>query len=110
MIVSLPIIDITITAIITISIFSLVDYYSYNFLITPTVSAEPVPDNNGVIMYNYPEIQHSVYNPLILSSWGLAYHTEYENTGDKKTKEYFINTANWLVDNAKDKEGGRYSI
>ena len=26
------------------------------------------------------------------------------NTGDIKAKEYFINTANWLVNNAKTKK------
>ena len=100
----------TITAIIAISIFSLVNYYFYNFLVTPTVSAEPVLDDQGIIMYNYSEVQGSVYNPLILASWGLEYYAKYENTGDKQSKEYFINTANWLVDNAKDKEEGKYSI
>jgi hypothetical protein len=102
----------TITAIIVISIFSIIDYYhSYNFLVTlSTVSAEPVIDDNGVIMYIYPGFQRSVYNPLTLSSGGLSYLTEYENTGDMESREFFINTANWLVDNAKYKEGGRYSI
>ena len=102
----------TITAIIVISIFSIVDYYnSYNFLVTlSTVSAEPVLDDNGVIKYIYPGFQHSVYNPLTLSSGGLTYLSEYENNGDMESREFFINTANWLVDNAKYKEGGRYSI
>jgi heparosan-N-sulfate-glucuronate 5-epimerase len=111
MITSPPIVYTTITIIITISIFSLIDYYSFDFLTTSiTVIAEPIPDDDGVIMYNYPEIEDSVYNPLILSSWGLEYYTKYENSGDKESKEYFINTANWLVDNAKYKEGGKYSI
>lgn len=102
----------TITAIIVISIFSIVDYYnSYNFLVTlSTVSAEPVLDDNGVIKYIYPGFQHSVYNPLTLSRGGLTYLSEYENNGDMQSREFFINTANWLVDNAKYKEGGRYSI
>jgi heparosan-N-sulfate-glucuronate 5-epimerase len=112
MITSPPIVYTTITIIITISIFSLIDYYSFDSLVTlkTTVIAEPIPDDDGVIMYKYPEIEYSVYNPLILSSWGLEYYTKYENSGDKEFKEYFINTANWLVDNAKDKEGGKYSI
>ena len=102
----------TITAIIVISIFSIVDYYnSYNFIVTvSTVSAERVLDDNGVIKYIYPGFQHSVYNPLTLSSGGLTYLSEYENNGDMQSREFFINTANWLVDNAKYKEGGRYSI
>ncbi|HJT83227.1 MAG TPA: D-glucuronyl C5-epimerase family protein [Nitrososphaeraceae archaeon] len=102
----------TITAIIVISIFSIVDYYhSSNFLVTlPTVSAEKVIDDNGVIKYIYPGFQHSVYNPLTLSSGGLSYLTEYKNTGDMESGDFFINTAHWLVDNAKYKEGGRYSL
>ncbi|HEY6587591.1 MAG TPA: D-glucuronyl C5-epimerase family protein [Nitrososphaeraceae archaeon] len=75
-----------------------------------TVSAERVLDDNGVIKYIYPGFQHSVYNPLTLSSGGLTYLSEYENNGDMQSREFFINTANWLVDNAKYKEGGRYSI
>ena len=110
MIISSPIFYIMITGIIVISIFSIANYYSYDFLLISTVFAEPVPDDNGVIMYKYPTIEHNVYNPLILASWGLEYYKKYENTGDTKSKEYFINTANWLVNNAKDKEGGKYSI
>lgn len=110
MIISSPIFYIMITGIIVISIFSIANYYSYDFLLISTVFAEPIPDDNGVIMYKYPTIEHNVYNPLILASWGLEYYKKYENTGDTKSKEYFINTANWLVNNAKDKEGGRYSI
>ena len=56
-------------------------------------------------------ISHSVYNPLFLASAGLDdLYKNYEETGDTKSKESFINTANWLVNNAKDKEGGKYSI
>lgn len=110
MIISSPIFYIMITGIIAISIFSITDYFSYGFLLISTVFAEPIPDDNGIVMYKYPAIEYSVYNPLIISSWGLDYYKKYENTGDKKSKEYFINTANWLVANAKDKEGGRYSL
>jgi hypothetical protein len=111
----------TIIGIIIITIFSPTYNYSNDTIVTLlTASAEPVPNDNGVIMFNYRGLKHSVYNPLILASWGLSYFTEYENTGDNQSKEYFINTANWLADNAKDKEeqeepgggqgGGRYSI
>jgi heparosan-N-sulfate-glucuronate 5-epimerase len=111
MIISSPIFYIMITGIIAISLFSIADYYSYDFLLISTVFAEPIQDENGVWMWKYPSIGHSVYNPLLLSSAGLEdYYKKYENTGDTKSKEYFINTANWLVNNAKDKEGGKYSI
>jgi D-glucuronyl C5-epimerase C-terminus len=107
----------TVAAIVTIIIiiFSLLHdnnpHHSNNILgIAPTALAEPITDDNGVIMYNYPSLQHSVYNPLILASAGLSYFTEYQDTGDSQSKEHFINTANWLVNNAKDKQQGRYSI
>ena len=110
MIISSPIFYIMITGIIAISIFSIADYYSYDFLLISTVFAQPIPDNSGVMMYKYPNIGHNVYNPLAISSGGLDYYSKYQNTGDNKSKEYFINTANWLVNNAKDKEGGKYSL
>ena len=100
MIISSPIFYIMITGIITISIFSIADYYSSDFLLISTTFAEPIPDDNGVMMWIYPTIGHGVYNPLLLSSAGLdEYYKNYENTGDTKAKEYFINTANWLVKN-----------
>jgi heparosan-N-sulfate-glucuronate 5-epimerase len=110
MIISSPIFYIMITGIIAISLFSIADYYSYDFLLISTVFAEAIPDDNGVMMYKYPSIGHYVYNPLLLSASGEDYYKKYENTGDTKSKEYFINTANWLVNNAKDKEGGKYSV
>jgi heparosan-N-sulfate-glucuronate 5-epimerase len=110
MIISSPIFYIMITGIIAISIFSIADYYSYDFLLISTVFAQPIPDNSGVMMYKYPNIGHNVYNPLAISSGGLDYYSKYQNTGDNKSKEYFINTANWLVNNAKDKEEGKYSV
>ena len=110
MIISWPIIYIMITGSIAISIFSVTDYFSYDFLLIPTVFAELIPDDNGIMMYKYPSIDHNVYNPLIVATYGIDYYNNYEKTGDKKSKQYFINTANWLVNNAKDKEGGRYSL
>lgn len=110
MIISSPIFYIMITGSIVISIFSITDYFSYDFLLIPTVFAERIPDDNGVMMYKYHTNENSVYNPLMLANAAEGYYTTYENTGDKKSKEYFINTANWLVNNAKDKEGGKYSL
>jgi len=96
-----------ITGIFALSIFSIEDY---DFLLTSTVfAAETIPDDKGVIMVKYSSNGHSVYNPLILAGEGLNYYTSYNNTGDNKSKEYFINTANWLVNNARHSEGG-YSL
>jgi hypothetical protein len=69
-----------------------------------------VPDDKGVMMYNYNGVQRKVYNPLFVANGGLKYYSEYENHGDKQSKQYFINTADWLVNNAKDKGGGKYSF
>ena len=110
MIITSPIIYIMITGIIAISIFGIADYYSYDFLLISTVFAQSSTDGNGVKMYKYHNMEHSVYNPLLVAIGGEDYYTNYINTGDTKSKEYFINTANWLVNNAKDKEGGRYSV
>src|SRR5919199_4429508 len=106
MLMSLHIPRIVVTAIIIGSLYSIEN----NFRCTLTALAQPLPDEKGVIMFKYKQIKHTVYNPLILASWGLSYFTKYENTGDNKSKEYFINTANWLAANAKDKQGGKYSI
>ena len=103
---SLQIPRIVVTAIIIGSLCSIEN----NFRGTPTALAQPVPDGKGVIMFKYKETKRTVYNPLILASWGISYFTKYESTGDNKSKEYFINTANWLAANAKDKQGGKYSI
>ena len=67
-----------------------------------------VPDDKGVIMYNYHGVQRKVYNPLFVAIGGLKYYSEYEDHGDKQSKQYFINTADWLINNAKDK--GEYSL
>src|SRR5919199_6111995 len=94
----------TVTAAFITAIF-LLWVYNHNIIIPTTAFAT---DNNGVIMYYYPCSQHSVYNPLILAGGGLSYLAEYQNTRDSQSKQYFINTANWLLNNATDKGG--YSI
>jgi heparosan-N-sulfate-glucuronate 5-epimerase len=98
----------TITAAIITAIF-LLSVYNHNIIPT-TALAQSTTDDNGVIMYYYPSLKRSVYNPLILASGGLSYFAEYQDTGDSQSKQYFINTANWLLNNAIDKEQGRYSI
>jgi heparosan-N-sulfate-glucuronate 5-epimerase len=84
---------------------------SGGFVSLNTYAIDPeVPDENGVIMYNYNGVQRKVYNPLFVTTGGLEYYSEYENHADKKSRQYFINTADWLVENAQDKDGDRYSI
>ena len=71
-------------------------------------STGQVPDKNGVMMYDYGGKPGKVYNPVILAAAGENYYQKYQNDSDKKAKEYFINTADWLVKKAKDK--GNYSL
>ena len=99
----------TIAAAIVTAIF-LLSAYDHNIIPTRRALAQSITDSNGVVMYYYHSLAHNVYNPLILAGGGLSYFAEYENTGDSQSKQYFINTANWLLDNAIDKEQGRYSI
>ncbi len=91
-------------------LLSAYDQNSDNNIIPTIALAQSATDDKGVIMYYYPSLQRSVYNPLILASGGISYFTEYQDTGDSQSKQYFINTANWLLNNAIDKEQGRYSI
>lgn len=69
-----------------------------------------VPDDKGVMMYNYNGVQRKVYNPLFVANGGIKYYEEYERHGYNKSRQNFINTADWLVNNAKDKDGGKYSL
>ena len=60
--------------------------------------AEPEPDDKGVMISNYHGVQRKVYNPLIAANGGLLYYRDLENYIDtEKSKEYFTNTADWLV-------------
>ena len=69
------------------------NFSSFFFLL-----AEPEPDENGVMISNYHGVQRKVYNPLISANGGLLYYRDLENYIDtEKSKEYFINTAGWLV-------------
>jgi hypothetical protein len=66
--------------------------------------AEPEPDDNGVMVSNYHGVQRKVYNPLVSASGGLLYYRELGDFIDtEKSKQYFINTADWLVENAVNK-------
>jgi hypothetical protein len=99
--------DIIITAAV-VTIIIIVSYQVYYLALpTRTALAQSITDDNGVIMYYYPSLQHSVYNPLILASGGLSYFTDYQDTGNSQSKQYFINTANWLLNNAIDKQQER---
>lgn len=80
------------------------------FSFTVYATTSDITDDKGVIMYNYNGVQRKVYNPLFVANGGMKYYSEYENHGDKQSKQYFLNTAEWLVNNAKGKDGGKYSL
>jgi tetratricopeptide (TPR) repeat protein len=82
---------------------------------TTNTDASPssIPDKKGVMMYDYGGKTGKVYNPLVVSQGGQKYYQNYMNDNtDEKSREYFINTANWLVKHAKEKEtnGIDYSL
>lgn len=63
--------------------------------------AQSEPDDNGVLITNYHGVQRKVYNPLVSATGGLAYYQDYKsNTDTAKSQEYFINTADWFVENS----------
>jgi hypothetical protein len=67
------------------------------------------PDENGVLTVDYHGVQGKVYNPLIVAGGALKYYSENAKDGTKvQAKDNFINSADWLVNNAKDK--GEYSL
>ena len=67
------------------------------------------PDENGVLTVNYHGVQGKVYNPLTVASGALKYYSDYVKDRDKEQSiNKFISSADWLVNNAKDK--GVYSL
>jgi hypothetical protein len=98
-------------------VFSSLTQYSSVFSITNDVyaskknetntdaSPSSIPDKKGIMMHDYGGEIGKVYNPLIVSQGGQKYYQSYMNdNSDEKAKEHFINTADWLVKNAKEKE------
>ncbi len=67
-----------------------------------------VPDESGVMMYDYGGSIGRVYNPVMLQNAGMEYYKGYIDRHDEQSKEYFINTADWLVAHATDR--GNYSL
>jgi hypothetical protein len=88
--------------------------YAFQKKDTNTDTASPnIPDKKGIVMYDYGGKMGKVYNPLIIAQAGQKYYQNYLNdSGDKKSKEYFLNTADWFVKHGKEKEidGFHYSL
>ena len=70
--------------------------------------ASLVPDENGVVMYDYGGSLGVVYNPKVAAHAGLKYYDQFLSTGDPQAKKHFLNTADWLVAHATDR--GNYSV
>jgi hypothetical protein len=75
----------------------------------------PVADKNGVMMFDYGDPLGVLYNPTVVAEYGLYYYDSYQRTGDLKARQNLINTANWLLDHAKEYRCphgscGRYSL
>ena len=76
----------------------------WNFSSFSGILGEPEPDENGVMISNYHGVQRKVCNPLVTANGGLLYYKDLENFEDtEKSKQNFINTANWLVENSINK-------
>ncbi|UVS67852.1 D-glucuronyl C5-epimerase family protein [Nitrososphaera viennensis] len=73
-------------------------------------AGRPVPDENGVMMYDYGGSIGVVYNPKVVTAYGLQYHDSYRRTGDPQARRNLINTANWLLEHAKEKGDGKCSL
>jgi len=69
-------------------------------------------DGSGVPYVNYGFVGGKFigkqYNPVTVSQKILEYYDEFKATGNEKEKEFLINNANWLIDNAVLK--GNYSL
>ena len=87
-------------------IFLLVLGLASSLAFTPFLGlqAEPEPDENGVMISDYHGVQRKVYNPLIAANGGLLYYRDLENfVNTEKSEQYFLNTADWLVENSINK-------
>ena len=72
--------------------------------------AKLVPDANGVMMYDYGGSTGTVYNPKVVAVEGLRYYHNFQHAGVAEAKGPFLNSADWLVENASAKQGGKYSL
>ncbi|HKU49876.1 MAG TPA: D-glucuronyl C5-epimerase family protein [Nitrososphaera sp.] len=70
--------------------------------------AHAVPDDKGVMMFDYGANIGKVYNPTVLGMGGAKYYYDYKTTGSAESWQKFLNTADWLVQHATDK--GSYSL
>lgn len=73
-----------------------------------STAAQLVPDENGVMMYDYGGSIGAVYNPKVVAQQGVQNYNSYQLTGDPQARQNFIGAANWLLAHSADK--GNYSL
>ena len=61
------------------------------------VGAEPVPDENEVMMYNYGGSISTVYNPKVVAQQGIQNYESYQLTGEPRARQAFVSADNWLL-------------
>jgi hypothetical protein len=67
-----------------------------------------VPDENGVMMYDYGGSVGVVYNPKVVAQQGIKNYDSYQLTGDPQALQNFIGAADWLLAHSVSK--GDYSV
>lgn len=72
------------------------------------INTRLVPDERGVMLYDYGGKIGKVYNPTVVGLEGSRYYHDYLATGNHESRQKFLNTANWFLENAVDK--GSYSL
>jgi hypothetical protein len=73
-----------------------------------STTAEMVPDENGVMMYDYGGSVGVVYNPKVVAQQGIKNYDSYQLTGDPQVLQNFIGAADWLLAHSVSK--GDYSV
>lgn len=73
-----------------------------------STAAELIPDENGVMMYDYGGSIGAVYNPKVVAQQGIKNYDNYQLTGDPQALQNFISAADWLLAHSVSK--GNYSV
>lgn len=69
-------------------------------------------DENGIMIVDFGTIENTFIgkqkNPVKISEKALSYFDDFRKSGNDTSKKFFLNSANWLVENSINK--GKYSI
>ena len=103
---------IVIIFLVTSSVIVSFYYYELNYKQRIQSNSGPTIDEFGIPIVNYGTIENidigSQRNPVTTSQQLIKYYNEYNSTGNLKSKEYLINSADWLIENSVSH--GEYSI